>query len=813
MSRFVVVTFIASNEVSVLPENWLVSKNRCYWPKSTAVTALVKQAVPPKDNWMTLKIKIFTKKNGQIRYYDNYYAAEEKVDVALQTSDLSSQSSLEEELMNSSAVTSSPPEIMDFIINMENEVEGTLEDGMNATLTPMLQSPQDLTQTTHETELEQDCGGGCYRILKKEVLPVLNRLVDIVTILEADNKKLQAFIIDQNMVGFERTQPHPDLPQLPAKTLDEFLLLEEYSKIPQKANALVKYLSGIGGLHVGNATRRVWAALVTDQVSNQLSWIGANNKYKLQGLNVNRIVIASVKRIISTATEMDVLVATKQFLDWKYSTKSKYRKMQSHCTQTGSGPASKLILNTLEERGLSVWGKVAVAGASSVTLYEGIPINTTAESNLTTAEENIEIENNNELIEQAEFIYLERTEESTTTPNKSFRKPKRNISSFLGVNHGCTARRKKHFSFDRPRGANVIHILCKLKLAFFVMGRVTYLVLYSVVHIPAVVIVCLMIMGDYEKEQARIQTLLNEILSDDEPYQDSSESYNPSDLSDVSTNSYSVTARKRQKVFTTESIDKNENHLQKIGDSVDGLDNDQSNLKYVEETPDDHIDIQNAIIELDDDVTTCKRAKSNVTSVNQIENLDTARKKFNNVSDILFGTINIENGQHPIENLRKVARAIRNPCYQPYGGYFNDIGLVELTEPLEYNLFVQPINLPYQSAFTPVGQSATLVGWGYPIDNGEVLNQLHKVNIFVYSNAVCKMIHGINFTAQVHICAGVPEGGKGQCTGDSGGPLAVDRQQIGIVSWSVKPCAQKGYPGVFTKVSRYIHWINKFIYT
>ncbi|KAK4882368.1 hypothetical protein RN001_005687 [Aquatica leii] len=132
------------------------------------------------------------------------------------------------------------------------------------------------------------------------------------------------------------------------------------------------------------------------------------------------------------------------------------------------------------------------------------------------------------------------------------------------VNHGRTTRRKKHFSFDRPHGANVIHILRKLKLAFFVKGRVTYLVLYSVVHIPAVVIVCLMIMGDYEKEQARIQTLLNEILSDDELYQDSSESYNPSDLSDVSTNSYSVTARKRQKVFTTESID--DAAWQKIGE-------------------------------------------------------------------------------------------------------------------------------------------------------------------------------------------------------------------------------------------------------
>lgn len=46
--------------------------------------------------------------------------------------------------------------------------------------------------------------------------------------------------------------------------------------------------------------------------------------------------------------------------------------------------------------------------------------------------------------------------------------------------------------------------------------------------------------------------------------------------------------------------------------------------------------------------------------------------------------------------------------------------------------------------------------------------------------------------------------------GDSGGPLTVDGVQVGIVSWSKKPCGSAPYPGVFTQVSFYRDWIRKY---
>lgn len=41
---------------------------------------------------------------------------------------------------------------------------------------------------------------------------------------------------------------------------------------------------------------------------------------------------------------------------------------------------------------------------------------------------------------------------------------------------------------------------------------------------------------------------------------------------------------------------------------------------------------------------------------------------------------------------------------------------------------------------------------------------LQKVNIVVYSDEDCKAAHGSYVDEAYHVCAGIPEGGKGQCS-------------------------------------------------
>ena len=57
------------------------------------------------------------------------------------------------------------------------------------------------------------------------------------------------------------------------------------------------------------------------------------------------------------------------------------------------------------------------------------------------------------------------------------------------------------------------------------------------------------------------------------------------------------------------------------------------------------------------------------------------------------------------------------------------------------------------------------------------------------------------------LCAGVPEGGKDTCSGDSGGPIFTqDGVQVGVVSWGFG-CARPGLPGVYARVSGAYDWI------
>ncbi|XP_063931168.1 myb/SANT-like DNA-binding domain-containing protein 4 [Zophobas morio] len=62
----------------------------------------------------------------------------------------------------------------------------------------------------------------------------------------------------------------------------------------------------------------------------------------------------------------------KRFNDWKNATRAKYRKCVVERKRTGGGPASDIKLTPLEERGLSVWGRVAVTGSRKVTVCGGL---------------------------------------------------------------------------------------------------------------------------------------------------------------------------------------------------------------------------------------------------------------------------------------------------------------------------------------------------------------------------------------------------------------------------------------------------------
>ncbi|KAM9353493.1 complement C1r subcomponent-like [Symphorus nematophorus] len=154
--------------------------------------------------------------------------------------------------------------------------------------------------------------------------------------------------------------------------------------------------------------------------------------------------------------------------------------------------------------------------------------------------------------------------------------------------------------------------------------------------------------------------------------------------------------------------------------------------------------------------------------------------------------------------------------------YNNDIALIKLQDPITFNSSIMPICLPAEGA-TYVTDMIGLVS-GFTITgtaNQRMLtNKLHYVHLLVVEQETCrnsvnevkKTMDDVPSLTDNMFCAGVPEGGKDSCHGDSGSPIAMRDDgrfwAAGIVSWGLD-CRQQGTYGVYTKVANYLDWINK----
>ncbi|XP_013193920.2 transmembrane protease serine 9 [Amyelois transitella] len=146
----------------------------------------------------------------------------------------------------------------------------------------------------------------------------------------------------------------------------------------------------------------------------------------------------------------------------------------------------------------------------------------------------------------------------------------------------------------------------------------------------------------------------------------------------------------------------------------------------------------------------------------------------------------------------------------------NDISLLRLSEPVVYSHAVRPVCLPNYSYKDYAGATAVVAGWGATAETGKWSCTLMEAELPVLSNDVCR--HNTNYNESkiqdVMMCAGFPATAhKDACTGDSGGPLVTENENhsydlIGVVSWGYG-CARKGYPGVYTRITKYLDWIRE----
>uniref|UniRef100_A0AAY4AVK4 trypsin n=1 Tax=Denticeps clupeoides TaxID=299321 RepID=A0AAY4AVK4_9TELE len=148
---------------------------------------------------------------------------------------------------------------------------------------------------------------------------------------------------------------------------------------------------------------------------------------------------------------------------------------------------------------------------------------------------------------------------------------------------------------------------------------------------------------------------------------------------------------------------------------------------------------------------------------------------------------------------------------------YNDIALLQLksTEGQcpEETEFVKTACLP--NATFSDGTECTITGWGATPESQYGSDQLLDAEVLLISQEQCssKKVYS-NLLDDGMFCAGYLKGGVDSCQGDSGGPLTCQKDGVhylyGLVSWG-DSCGQENKPGVYTRVTKYLEWINSKI--
>ncbi|KAF5276222.1 hypothetical protein FQR65_LT04027 [Abscondita terminalis] len=168
----------------------------------------------------------------------------------------------------------------------------------------------------------------------------------------------------------------------------------------------------------------------------------------------------------------------------------------------------------------------------------------------------------------------------------------------------------------------------------------------------------------------------------------------------------------------------------------------------------------------------------------------------------------------------KVASIVRYPEYKPPIQY-HDIALIKLDKPANFTKYVRPACL-YTKQVLPEFPKAIATGWGKLGFVGDTSDDLMKVTLAYYTIDRCRQVYSNagqrrlpnGISEDIQICAGGINESKDTCQGDSGGPLQIRSEDnyklyhiVGVTSFG-KGCGVINTPGVYTRVSNYVKWIE-----
>lgn len=150
--------------------------------------------------------------------------------------------------------------------------------------------------------------------------------------------------------------------------------------------------------------------------------------------------------------------------------------------------------------------------------------------------------------------------------------------------------------------------------------------------------------------------------------------------------------------------------------------------------------------------------------------------------------------------------------------YDNDIALLKLRSQsgtcAKEIKFAQPICLPSNHQRFPDNTQCEISGYGREEAFSPFFSKfLKEGTVRLLSQRLCRSsrYYGNKVTENM-LCAAHPDWNVDSCNGDSGGPLVCENNGqmylYGIISWG-EECAKKYKPGIYTRVTNYIQWIEE----
>ncbi|XP_044249038.1 collagenase-like [Drosophila takahashii] len=152
---------------------------------------------------------------------------------------------------------------------------------------------------------------------------------------------------------------------------------------------------------------------------------------------------------------------------------------------------------------------------------------------------------------------------------------------------------------------------------------------------------------------------------------------------------------------------------------------------------------------------------------------------------------------------------INHPDYNA-GNFGSDISLIKIPA-VTYSSRIKAINLPSIAPTYPTyeGDIAIASGWGQKLEADEAV-RLQFMKTVVMSNEQCAAAYGFPVVPPGYFCANTSNG-ESTCSGDSGGPLALESSNtlIGVTSFVSTNGCKSGYPAGFTRVTSFLKWITE----